>query len=112
MLFFVDVPLSPASISTRPKRIPSSSSNPAIPLPQEDFGDGDVFEDEDDNFGDDFDDFEEGAHDDDFDDFEDDFQHAESSTNPTQTFPPSQLAALPFVCSSKPYQTPYTDSLT
>ncbi|KAL6908453.1 hypothetical protein GGI43DRAFT_144282 [Trichoderma evansii] len=52
---------------------------------------------EDDDFGDDFDDFEEGGHDDDFDDFEDGFQHAEPTTTTTSApLPVQPQHSLPF----------------
>ncbi|PTB65305.1 hypothetical protein BBK36DRAFT_1135728 [Trichoderma citrinoviride] len=50
-----------------------------------------------DDFGDDFDDFEEGGHDDDFDDFEDGFQHAQPTEATTSVPPPIQpQLSLPF----------------
>ena len=58
--------------------------------PQEEIG----AKDGQDDFGDDFDDFEEGAADDDFDDFEGDFQG--SSTPPG---PAASRTAFPFVSS-------------
>lgn len=59
---------------------------------------------EDDDFGDDFDDFEEGGHDDDFDDFEDGFQHAEPTTTTTSApLPVQPQHSLPFVRASQSY---------
>ncbi|KND95246.1 Uncharacterized protein C8E11.05c [Tolypocladium ophioglossoides CBS 100239] len=57
--------------------------------------DGEV-EGSNDDFGDDFDDFEEGAHDDGFDDFEDGFQQAPPSTSTAQAPVPVQPSVLPF----------------
>ncbi|QPH01637.1 hypothetical protein C2857_005840 [Epichloe festucae Fl1] len=53
-------------------------------------------EEQDDEFGDDFDDFEQGAHDGDFDDFEDGFQQPQPSPAASQGPPPAQLSRLPF----------------
>lgn len=54
---------------------------------------------DDDEFGDDFDDFEEGNEDDDFDDFEDGFQEAETPA-PVAASQPTPQSTLPFVSSS------------
>lgn len=54
-------------------------------------------EEQDDEFGDDFDDFEEGAHDEDFDDFEDRFQQPQTSPAASQSPPQVQLSRMPFV---------------
>lgn len=53
-------------------------------------------EEQDDEFGDDFDDFEEGAHDEDFDDFEDRFQQPQTSPAASQSPPQVQLSRMPF----------------
>lgn len=72
----------------RPRRKSSRASRPS-------FAEDDAGEDgEDDAFGDDFDDFEEGGEDDDFDDFEDGFQEAEPIE---QNASPAQQTTLPFV---------------
>lgn len=58
----------------------------------------------DDDFGDDFDDFEEGGQDDDFDDFEDGFQQPPTPSAPlmSPTPPPVQPLELPFVSKQEP----------
>lgn len=56
------------------------------------------FDDDDNNEGDDFDDFEEGDEDEDFDDFEDGFQQAEPAPQMPAPLPDVQL---PFVSSDR-----------
>lgn len=53
-------------------------------------------EQENDDFGDDFDDFEEGGQDDDFDDFEGGFQQPQPVTTVPQGSPSAQLYTVPF----------------
>lgn len=100
-----DAPLSPTSSSARSRRDSLASSQPTILAapPQEESnekaeeeqGEDNSFGDDD--FGDDFDDFEEGGHDDDFDDFEDGFQHPQPTESAASVPPPTQPQhSLPF----------------
>ncbi|KAL6868400.1 hypothetical protein J3F83DRAFT_736934 [Trichoderma novae-zelandiae] len=95
-----DAPPSPASSSARSRGDSLASSQPTVlAAPHQEAGDGiaDEGQGEDDDFGDDFDDFEEGGHDDDFDDFEDGFQHPQPTTTTTSVPPPIQpQQSLPF----------------
>ena len=50
------------------------------------------------DFGDDFDDFEEGGEDDDFGDFDDGFQQAEADTPVSTSMPPPEASIPSFVC--------------
>lgn len=60
---------------------------------------GESSSEDDDAFGDDFDEFEEGVQDEDFDDFEDDFQQPETSQG---NFTPVQQTVLPYVSIGNP----------
>ncbi|KKP00801.1 hypothetical protein THAR02_07096 [Trichoderma harzianum] len=94
-----DAPLSPTSSSGRSRRDSHASSQPTVLATQNQEADEEVAaeeEDEVDDFGDDFDDFEEGGHDDDFDDFEDGFQHAQPTTTTPAPPPILQQQSLPF----------------
>ncbi|KAK4079588.1 hypothetical protein Trihar35433_693 [Trichoderma harzianum] len=94
-----DAPLSPTSSSGRSRRDSHTSSQPTVLATQNQEADEEVAaeeEDEVDDFGDDFDDFEEGGHDDDFDDFEDGFQHAQPTTTASVPPPIIQQQSLPF----------------
>ncbi|KAL0939045.1 uncharacterized protein CTRU02_205655 [Colletotrichum truncatum] len=105
LVSFVDIPVSPAlpasPSSPRMRRKPSrndlSSASPSIslaPPPTEE----DEESDGGDDFGDDFDDFEEGEEaDGDFDDFEDGFQQPEFETTAPASAPTlPQVPTLPF----------------
>lgn len=76
---------------TKGESPPSLTGSPAALA---DDNENDDIQNDDDAFGDDFDDFEEGAEDDDFDDFEDGFQQPEPSP---QFVPPAQPTSLPYV---------------
>ncbi|KAL1844265.1 hypothetical protein VTJ49DRAFT_2322 [Mycothermus thermophilus] len=102
-----DIPIASPALSipdpsTRMRRKSSSSSMRRSPLSPGSPGPESVVEDDD--FGDEFDDFEEGggdADDDDFGDFDDGFQEAPAQPQPQQQPPPPQPAAaavqpLPF----------------
>ncbi|KAL6804754.1 hypothetical protein GGI42DRAFT_322835 [Trichoderma sp. SZMC 28013] len=94
-----DAPLSPTSSSGRSRRDSHTSSQPTVLAAHNQEADEEVVaeeEDEVDDFGDDFDDFEEGGHDDDFDDFEDGFQHAQPTTTTPAPPPILQQQSLPF----------------
>ncbi|KAL6695880.1 hypothetical protein J3F84DRAFT_372270 [Trichoderma pleuroticola] len=95
-----DAPLSPTSSSGRSRRDSHTSSQPTVLATQNQEADEEAAaeeEEEVDDFGDDFDDFEEGGHDDDFDDFEDGFQHAQPTAAASAPPPPIlQQHTLPF----------------
>ncbi|RFU79111.1 hypothetical protein TARUN_3120 [Trichoderma arundinaceum] len=96
-----EAPLSPASESAHSRRESLASSQPTVLAEQhQEADDGGIAAEEDgegDDFGDDFDDFEEGGHDDDFDDFEDGFQNAQPATTTVSAPPPiPQQQSLPF----------------
>ncbi|KAK2601734.1 hypothetical protein QQS21_004722 [Conoideocrella luteorostrata] len=79
-----------------PKGFSSVDAKPDITLELEsDTGEDSVDADQDDEFGDDFDDFE-GGHDDDFDDFQDGFQQPQPTAAASQRPPPVQPYQLPF----------------